>query len=142
MVQKELESITEEECIDYVFNLVLNRTFDGYVRERDTVYGQLEKAIGVTIEPAPDYIDRGYNVDFLIKVNDKFMGLQIKPVGNVYNIPQIFKEKSQQLETHKKFEQKFGGKVFYVYSVKKIIQDKEKVISDIQTEIARLAQNN
>ena len=45
-VQNELESITEEECIDYVYNLVINRTYEGYVTEIETIYGQLEKILG------------------------------------------------------------------------------------------------
>ena len=30
VVQNELDSIQEEECIDYAYNLVLNRTYEGY----------------------------------------------------------------------------------------------------------------
>src|SRR3972149_8369381 len=38
VVQSELAAITEDECIDFVFNLVINRTFEGYVGEIQTVY--------------------------------------------------------------------------------------------------------
>ena len=41
VVQKEISSISEEECIDYVFHLVLGRTFEGYLTEVETVYGKL-----------------------------------------------------------------------------------------------------
>ena len=34
VVQSELESITEDECIDYAFNLVLNRTYESKKKER------------------------------------------------------------------------------------------------------------
>lgn len=138
VVHKELESISEDECIDYAFNLVINRTYQGYVREIDTVYGQLENALRITIDPASDRLDRVYNVDFTINVNGTLIGLQIKPVGNVYNIPQIFKEKSFQLSAHKKFTEKFGGKVFYVYSKKKIIQEKDILINQILEEVTIL----
>ena len=30
VVQNELESVQEEECIDYAYNLVLNRTYEGF----------------------------------------------------------------------------------------------------------------
>lgn len=80
VVQHELEQITEEECIDYAYNLVLNRTYEGYRTEIDTIYGQLEGVIGHKIEPAPDSWDRTYSVDFFIKVNDKNIGIQIKPI--------------------------------------------------------------
>jgi hypothetical protein len=45
VVRNELESIQEEECIDYAYNLVLNRTYEGYRSEIDTIYGQLEAII-------------------------------------------------------------------------------------------------
>ncbi len=64
VVSKELESISLEECIDYVYNLVINRTFEGYQTEIKTIYGILEKELGCTIKPAPDKWDRSYSVDF------------------------------------------------------------------------------
>ena len=60
-------TITEEECIEYAYNLVLRRTYDGYRTEIETIYGQLESAVGLKIEPAPDNWDRTYSVDFFIK---------------------------------------------------------------------------
>jgi len=75
VVQSELESITEAECIDYVFNLVINRTYNGYTNEIETVYGQLQGLLGVPIRPAPDEWDRLYNVDFFIRVGERFIGL-------------------------------------------------------------------
>ena len=141
VISAEVEGVGEEDCIEYMVTLVINRTYDGYTTEIKTIYGQLEKALNVKIEPAPDKWDRLYNVDFFIKVKDSFIGLQIKPVGNVYHIPQIFKEQSFQANTHKKFEKEFGGKVFYILSIKeggkKIIQNTE-VIEQIKAEIYRL----
>jgi len=74
--------------------MVICRTFDGFMTEIKTVYGQLQEILGVKIEPAPDEWDRLFNVDFFIKINDKYIGLQIKPAGNVSHIPQIFKERA------------------------------------------------
>jgi hypothetical protein len=136
----EIESITEEDCINFIHNLVINRTFDGYQSEIKTIYGQLQKILGVKIEPAPDEWDRGYNVDYYIKVKDKYIGLQIKPAGYEY-IPQIINEREQQRKTHEKFTEKYGGKVFYLISVtegknKKIYN--VDVIDEIREEIERL----
>lgn len=78
VVQHELEQITEEGCVDYAYNLVLNRTYEGYKTEIETIYGQLEGAIGQKIQPAPDNWDRTYSVDFFVKLNDKHIGIQIK----------------------------------------------------------------
>jgi len=88
--------------------------------EIKTVYGQLERLLGVKIEPASDEWDRLFNVDFYIKAGEKFIGLQIKPIsfsgGKL--LPEIFKEKTIQVGTHQRFTEKFGGKVFYIYSYK------------------------
>lgn len=136
----EISSITEKDCIDYMINMVIGRTYDGYQTEITTIYGQLEKRIDRKIEPASDKWDRLYNVDFYIKVKDKYIGLQIKPAGYEY-IPEIIKEKEIQKRTHEKFGKEFGGKVFYVISIKengnKIIYNKE-VIEEIKQEISRL----
>lgn len=99
VIASEVESITEEDCINYIHNMVINRTFDGYMTEIKTIYGQLQKELDdldVKIEPAPDEWDRLYNVDFFIEVNGKYIGLQIKPISNVSHIPEIYKEKKIQ----------------------------------------------
>lgn len=140
VIQAELSSITEEECIDYIYNLVLNRTYEGFQSEIQTVYGQLQNALGTKIEPAPDEWDRGYNVDFFVKVKNSFIGLQIKPAGHAY-ITQIINELEFQKATHEKFTAKYGGKVFYIISIKegkrKVIHNPE-VIEEIKREIIRL----
>lgn len=141
VIAAEVEDITEEDCISYMYQMVIDRTYDGYTTEIKTIYGQLQKILGVRIEPAPDKWDRIYNVDFFIKINKKYIGLQIKPVSGVAHISQIFKERRIQKETHEKFKKQFGGQVFYIYSIKqngtKVIQNKD-VITEIQKEIERL----
>jgi len=124
-----------------MFKMVIDRTFDGYMTEIKTIYRQLQKELNVKIEPAPDEWGRLFNVDFFIQIKDKYIGLQIKPVLDVSYIPQIYKERSIQAKTHKKFSEKYRGKVFYVISMKegrkKIIKNSE-VISEIKNEIKRL----
>lgn len=141
VVQAELDDITEQDCIEYMINLVISRTFDGYMTEIETIYGQLEKILDIKIEPAPDEWDRLFNVDFYIKINEKYIGLQIKPVNEGIQLPEIFKERTIQEETHLKFTEVFGGKVFYVFSTKingkKDIVNKE-IIDEIRTEVERL----
>lgn len=141
VIASEVEEVTEEDCIQYMVQLVIDRTFDGYNTEIRTVYGQLQGILGVKIEPAPDEWDRLFNVDFFIKIGDKFIGLQIKPASGVSHIPEIFKERNQQAMTHEKFTKRYGGQVFYVISVKegknKIIHNPE-VDEEIRAEIKRL----
>jgi len=141
VIAAEVAQITEQDCVDYMLGLVIDRTFDGYQTEIKTIYGQLEQALGCSINPASDEWDRSYNVDFHIEVNGKHIGIQIKPVSDVSHIPQIYKEREQQKETHAEFKKKFGGEVFYVFSAaadgKKSIQNPE-VIARIKREMERL----
>lgn len=143
VIASEVEDVTEQDCIDYMLQLVIDRTFDGYMTEIQTVYGQLQKILGVQIQSAPDEWDRLFNVDFFIQVKDKFIGLQIKPINTGIQLPEIFKEYALQEKTHQKFTEVFGGKVFYLFSAKvgdkKEIQNKE-VIDEIIAEIKRLEQ--
>lgn len=138
--KSEIENVTESDCIKFIYNLVINRTFDGYQREIQTIYGQLQDFLKVDIKPAPDEWDRGYNVDYFIKIKNKYIGLQIKPVGYEY-IPEIISERERQKLTHAKFTKKFGGKVFYIFSItdnkNKVINNPE-VINEIKKEIERL----
>lgn len=142
VIQAEVADVTEQDCIDYMKQLVIDRTFDGYMTEIQTIYGQLQNIIGLKIEPAPDEWDRLFNVDFFIEVKGKYIGLQIKPINNRLQIPEIHKEYALQAETHKKFSAKYGGSVFYIFSEKvngrKVIAN-EVVIDQIKEEIVRLS---
>ncbi len=140
VVQNELESVTEEECSEYAYNLVLNRTYEGYIGEIQTIYGQLEKILNLKIHPAPDEWDRLYNVDFFIKLDDKHIGIQIKPITFKHTF-ENYKWQEMQETTHLKFQKKFGGRVFIVFSVK--VGDKKTiknidVIDEIKNEIEKL----
>jgi hypothetical protein len=138
----EIDEVTEEDCIRYIKELVLNRTFEGYMTEKETVYKQLQTALNVKIEPAPDKWDRSYNVDFFIKVNKKYIGLQIKPVTFEQAPEFATKWRKVYKNSHEKFTKKFGGKVFIILSVtqkgSKIIIDKDSIIKEIKKEIRRL----
>lgn len=145
VIAAEVEAVTEQDCIAYLHEVVIDRTYDGYTTEIQTVYGQLQTVLGVTIEPAPDEWDRGYNVDFVIRVGDKFIGIQIKSASDVSSIPQIYTESGIQAETHLALSSKHGGAVFYLYSAKegttKRIQN-PAVIDQIRAEMQRLRGGN
>ena len=128
VIQAEIEEVTEEDCIEYIYNLVINRTFDGYLTEIKTIYGKLQRELrelGVEIEikPAPDEWDRLYNVDFYIQVGGKCIGLQIKPITYDQTL-EIYRWREWLEKTHKKFEKNFGGKVFIVFSIKRTTERK------------------
>ena len=141
VIQSEVAELNEQDCIDYMIQLVIDRTFDGYITEIQTIYGQVQKNLKVKIEPAPDEWDRIFNVDFFINVREKYIGIQIKPKSTGFQLAEIEKERDIQKKTHLKFTEKYGGKVFYIYSTKigekKEIQNKE-VLDEIAAEIERL----
>jgi hypothetical protein len=143
VIQAEIAQITEQDCIDIMIDLVINRTYEGYITEIQTIYGHLQNLLHENIEPAPDEWDRKFNIDFYIKINNCYIGLQIKPVstGGESQITEIYKEQYIQHKSHKQFEQEYKGKVFYIYSVKsgekKIIANIE-VVEEIKNEINRL----
>ena len=141
VISAEVDEVTETDCIEYMFNMVIDRTFDGYMTEIKTIYGQLQKILDVKIEPAPDKWDRLYNVDFFIKIGNQYIGLQVKPASGVSHIPQIFKEQSIQRNTHNEFSETYGGRVFHIISIKegnkKTIHNTD-VIEEIRQEIKRL----
>ncbi|MBT7092511.1 MAG: MjaI family restriction endonuclease, partial [Bacteroidetes bacterium] len=141
VIRSELDSISEEECIDYAYNLVLNRTYEGYRAEIDTIYGQLESIVNRKIKPAPDEWDRTYGVDFYIQVNDKNIGIQIKPITSMQSINQ-YQWVEMHRKNHERFKNDFGGRVFFVYSVKGTGKKKKifntEVIDQIIDEINRL----
>ncbi len=141
VIQSEVAEVTEQDCIDYMIQLVIDRTYEGYLTEIQTIYGQLQKILNIPVQPAPDEWDRLFNVDFFIRIKDKYIGLQIKPINSGIQLPEIFKEYNLQAESHQKFTEVFGGKVFYLFSEKtgerKVIKNID-VIDEIRKEIERL----
>lgn len=141
-VRSELDSIKEDECIDYMYNLVLNRTFEGYESEIQIINDELQQMLGIEIKPASDEWDRIYNVDYYIEVRGKYIGLQIKPIESGVSLND-YQWYEMHEKAHKEFKEKFGGAVFFVFSVKsdlkKIVYNKE-VIDEIKAEIERLGE--
>lgn len=144
VIQAEIDDVTEEDCINYIKQLVINRTFQGYITEKETIYGKIERLLNLKIHPAPDEWDRLYNVDFYIQINNKYIGIQIKPI-TYEHMPQIHNWIEWLSQTHKKFSEEFGGKVFVIFSItnedgKKEIYNENEIIEQIKQEIERLKQ--
>lgn len=137
---KVIKVTEQQDCTNYIKEVVIKRTYDECQTEIQTVYGQLQKILDVKIQPAPDKWDRLYNVDFIIEVKGKYIGLQIKPLTFEHTF-EDYKWKEMQETSHQKFQKKFDGKVFIIFSVKKgknkIIKNLE-VIDEIKNEIERL----
>ena len=135
--EEAFKTLTLQDCIDYIYNLTINRTYDGFIREKSVVNDGLAKIFpNLVFEESDPELDHAGDIDYIAKVGDKAIGIQIKPVtANAnfggYSLSERMKASFQN------FTEQFGGKVFIVYSLKGEIANKE-VIKDIETEIRRL----
>lgn len=139
--QEAFYTLSLQDCIDYIYNLTINRTYDGYVREKSVVNDGLAKLFPhISFEESPPELDHAGDIDYIGFVDQqKAFGLQIKPItaksnfGN-YSISDRMKASFQN------FEDDYGGKVFILYSLDGEIANKD-VITAIQAEITRLQKN-
>ncbi len=129
--------LTLQDCIDYIYNLTINRTFDGFIREKSVIEDNLAKIFSnVRFEESDPELDHAGDIDYLGWIGDKAFGIQIKPVtakanfGN-YSVTERMKASFDD------FTEKFGGKVFIVFSIDDKIKN-EEVIEEIAVEIKRL----
>jgi len=136
--QEAFKNLTLQDCIDYIHNLTINRTFDGYIREKSVVNDGLAKLYpAVKFEESPSELDHAGDIDYLGHIGEKAFGIQIKPVtaksnfGN-YSVSERMKAGFQD------FEEDYGGKVFVLFSLDGEIANKE-VLKEIDAEVERLA---
>ena len=129
--------LTLQDCENYIYNLTINRTYDGYTREKSVIYDGLAKIFpSVRFEESPPELDHSGDIDFLGYVANKAIGIQIKPItaranfGN-YSISERMKFSFQE------FGEEFGGKVFIVFSLDGEIANLS-IIQEIEEEIKRL----
>lgn len=84
---------------------------------------------------------QGYSVDFFIQVNNKYIGIQIKPIASGQALNQ-YQWVEMHMINHQRFESKFGDNVFFVYSIENLSGKKKiyntEVIEQIRDEIARI----
>lgn len=133
------KELTEQDCIDYIYNLTINRTYDGYIREKSVINDGLAKLFpDITFEESDPELDHAGDIDYIAKISDKAIGIQIKPItGNAnfgsYSLTERMKNSFES------FKEKYGGKVFVVFSLKGEIANKE-IIEAIRTEIETLCE--
>ena len=131
--------LTLQDFIDYVYNLTINRTYDGYIREKSVVNDGLAKVFpSVEFEESDPELDHAGDIDYVAKVGRKAFGIQIKPVTANANFGG-YSLSERMKASFENFTEKYGGKVFIVYSLKGEIANKE-VIDHIREEIQRLSQ--
>lgn len=135
------EGLTEEDCKEYIYQVTVVRTYDGFLLEKSVINDGLAKLFpDVDFEESDPELDHAGDIDYIGKIGQKAFGIQIKPItananfGN-YNITDRMSLSFQD------FEEKFGGRVFVVFSTrtgnKKDIVNKE-IVKEIETEIERL----
>jgi len=135
--QAAFAQLTLQDCIDYIFNLTINRTFDGFLREKSVVNDGLAKVFpDVVFEESDPELDHAGDIDYIAKIGNKAFGIQIKPVTAKSNFGN-YSATERMKASFADFEEKFGGKVFVVFSLDGEIANKE-VIKEIQTEIEKL----
>lgn len=131
-------SLTREDCIDYIYNLTINRTYDGYLREKSVVNDELAKIFpDLQFEESDPELDHAGDVDYIARVGEHAIGIQIKPITAQGN-PVGYSLTERMQASFQDFKESFGGKVFIVFSMDGEIANL-KVIEAIRQEIDRLS---
>lgn len=137
--------LTLEDCKDYIFQVTVVRTFDGFLLEKSVVNDGLAKLFpDVLFEESNTELDHAGDIDYIGRVGDKAFGIQIKPITASSNFGN-YKISDRMFANFLDFENVYGGKVFIVYSSRegnrKVIRN-EEVIEEIREEIERLRDTN
>jgi hypothetical protein len=136
-LREALATLALQDCIDYIYELTIHRTFDGYLTEKSVVHDTLAKEFpDIVFEETNPDLDHAGDIDFIGKVGNKAFGLQIKPITAHASLGN-FSVTARMEQSFRDFEEQFGGKVFIVFSIEDKIRNKE-VIAEIKQEIERL----
>lgn len=129
--------LTEQDCIDYIYNLTINRTYDGYLREKSVINDGLAKLFPYLVfEESDPELDHAGDIDYVAKVGNASIGIQIKPITASANFGS-YSLTERMKASFESFKEQYGGNVFVVFSLDGEIANKE-VIEQIQSEINRL----
>ncbi len=135
--QEAFRTLTLEDCIEYIYNLTINRTFDGYIREKPVVNDGLAVFFpSVNFVESPPELDHSGDIDYLGHVGKFAFGVQIKPVTAQSNFAN-YSVSERMKANFQDFEEMYGGKVFVIFSLDGEITDKETLFA-IGDEIERL----
>jgi hypothetical protein len=135
------KDLTLQDCKDYIYEMTIVRTYDGFLLEKSIIEDGLAKHFPeVVFEESDAELDHAGDIDYIGKVGDKAFGIQIKPITANANFGN-YKISERMSMSFDNFEKEYGGKVFIVFSArvgnKKEVVNK-KVISEIEEEIKRL----
>lgn len=137
--QAAFNQLTLQDCTDYIYNLTINRTFDGFLREKSVVNDGLAKIFPeIIFEESDVELDHAGDIDYVAKVGNRIFGIQIKPVSAKANFGN-YNPSERMKASFAEFEDQFGGKVFIIFSLDGEIANPD-VIEQIRQEIQRLKQ--
>jgi hypothetical protein len=139
--QEAFNQLTLQDCMDYIHNLTINRTYDGYYREKSVITDNLAKIFPeVNFVESDPLLDHAGDIDYLGYVGKKAFGIQIKPVTAKANFGN-YSPSERMKSSFREFEKKYGGKVFIIFSIDDEIKNNE-VIEEIKQEVKRLQQGS
>lgn len=131
--------LTEQDCIDYIYNLTINRTYDGYIREKSVIYDGLAKIFPeISFEESDPRLDQAGDIDYVAQIGDRAIGIQIKPVTASANFAG-YSLTERMKASFKSFKEQYGGNVFIVFSLDGEIAN-ANIVEDIRAEIKRLSE--
>ena len=130
-------NLTKEDCVNYIYNLTINRTYDGYLREKSVVNDSLAKQFpNLIFEESTPELDHAGDIDYIAKIGEKAIGIQIKPITAKANFGS-YSLTERMKASFNDFQEQFGGKVFVIFSLDGEIANKE-VIEKIQKEVEKI----
>ena len=130
--------LTEQDCIDYIYNLTINRTYDGYMREKSVINDGLAKIFpDIQFEESDPQLDHAGDIDYIAKVGGQAIGIQIKPIMANTNFGG-YSLTERMKASFEAFREQYGGNVFIVFSLDGEIANKD-VVEQIKSEIDRLS---
>lgn len=131
--------LTLQDCVEYIINLTINRTFDGFIREKSVIEDNLAKLFPqVRFEESDSHLDHAGDIDYLGWVGNKAFGIQIKPITSKSNFGN-YSASERMKASFIDFSKKYTGKVFIIFSENEKITN-EEVINLITSEITLLSQ--
>lgn len=135
------EALTLQDCKDYIYEVTIVRTYDGFLLEKSVINDGLAKIFpDVEFEESDPELDHAGDIDYIGKIGSKAFGIQIKPLTANANFGN-YDISDRMSASFTDFEEKYGGKEFIVFSSrsgsKKVIQNKD-ILDKIKEEIERL----
>ena len=73
--------ITLQDCHDYIYEVTIPRTYDGFLTEKSIITETLSKVFAeVNFEESDSNMDHAGDIDYIGRVGKKAFGIQIKPI--------------------------------------------------------------